>query len=106
MNGPSNGLEGAQRADATVPAALTRREFVGAALLVGSLAMLPRWVQAFPVGVQASTSPVAPVISFHMDQPYVDYTGTAEPYIPPAGARSAAGIADLDDETVFGTLRL
>ena len=87
---------------------ITRREFVGAMLLVAALAALPKSVQAALASESMPAAPAAaaPVISFHMDQPYVDYSGTAEPYIPPAGARAAAGIADLDDATVFGTLRL
>jgi hypothetical protein len=105
--------EGAAPGDAPAAAILTRREFVGAALIVGALAVLPKWAHALPAGAGAQTSAAAspgpapaPVVSFHMDQPYVDYTGTAEPFIPPAGAQSAASIAALDDALVFGTLRL
>ena len=32
-----------------------------------------------------------------MDQPYIDVTGRATPYIPPAGLRSAAPIAHLSE---------
>ena len=38
------------------------------------------------------------VLSFHLDQPYVDTTGEAKPYLPPAGARSGAPLAALSDE--------
>ena len=92
---------------------ITRRLFVQASLLVAALAFLPRAAHALarrtedardaPNGVPHATP--RPVVSFHMDQPYVDHSGTAEPYIPPAGARSAEFIASLDDATI-ATLRL
>ena len=40
----------------------------------------------------------APVVSFHVDRPYIDTTGTATPYLPPAGTRSGQPIAELSDE--------
>jgi hypothetical protein len=40
----------------------------------------------------------AEVVSFHMDQPYLDPTGTAAPYHPPSGARSASPVAHLSEE--------
>jgi hypothetical protein len=39
----------------------------------------------------------ASVVSFHMDQPYVDQTGMAKPFVPPAGMRSAAPLAAMSD---------
>ncbi len=45
--------------------------------------------------------PRTPVVTFYMDRPYLDWTGTAEPYIPPAGARSGQPLADLSDEAFF-----
>ena len=30
-----------------------------------------------------------PVVAFFMDQPYMDWSGQAEPYVPPSGLRSA-----------------
>jgi len=41
-----------------------------------------------------SVAPVAPVVGFMLDQPYLDLTGLATPYIPPAGMRSAEPLAD------------
>jgi len=38
------------------------------------------------------------VVSFHMDQLYVDRSGTAVPYRPPLGARSGQVVADLTEE--------
>jgi len=92
---------------------ITRRLFVQASLLVGALALLPKAVHAFAREAETArdTSNALPrgtprpVVSFHMDQPYVDYSGTAEPYVPPSGARSAEHLASLDDATV-ATLRL
>ena len=37
------------------------------------------------------------IVSFHVDRPYVDRSGCAEPYRPPAGTRSGAGAADLSE---------
>jgi hypothetical protein len=92
---------------------ITRRLFVQAGLLVGALALLPKTVYAFARNAgdardsshELPRAAPRPVVSFHMDQPYVDYSGTAEPYVPPAGARSAEFLASLDEEAV-ATLRL
>jgi hypothetical protein len=43
----------------------------------------------------------APVVSFHLDQPYLDLTGLEKPYIPPAGMRSGAPLAALSEEQVL-----
>lgn len=92
---------------------ITRRLFVQASLLIGALALLPKAAYARATRTEDArdalnglprTTP-RPVVSFHMDQPYVDYSGTADPYRPPAGARSAEFIASLDDEAI-ATLRL
>lgn len=87
---------------------ITRRLFVQAGLLVGALALLPKAAYALVRDTGAKELPRGvqrPVVSFHMDQPYVDYSGTAEPYVPPVGARSAEHIASLDEATI-ATLRL
>jgi hypothetical protein len=92
---------------------ITRRLFVQASLLVGALALLPRAAHALAGRIEDACDasqglPRAtprPVVSFHMDQPYVDHSGTAEPYVPPPGARSAEPVALLDEEAI-ATLRL
>jgi hypothetical protein len=94
---------------------ITRRWFVQASLLIGALALLPKAAHALASQTsvpatqdesdELSRGTPRPVVSFHMDQPYVDHTGTAEPYVPPAGARSAEFIASLSDEAI-ATLRL
>ena len=44
--------------------------------------------------------PSAPVVSFHLDQPYLDMTGRGVPYIPPPAMRSGQSIADLSDHAL------
>ncbi|MEJ1962376.1 MAG: hypothetical protein WDO56_12875 [Gammaproteobacteria bacterium] len=43
---------------------------------------------------------LVPVVSFHLDQPYVDLTGLETPYVPPAGMRSGEPLAALSDEAL------
>jgi hypothetical protein len=80
---------------------LTRRDFVAklavASAAIGAFALAPEaaWT------AEGSASPVParkPVVSFHMDRPYVDPTGTAMPYLPPSGARSGAPVARFSEE--------
>jgi len=40
----------------------------------------------------------APVVSFHMDQPYLDMSGRGVPYLPPSGMRSGQALAELSEE--------
>jgi hypothetical protein len=69
---------------------LTRRDFLWTAPVAGTAFAL--W--------PAVTFPNPPVVSFHMDQPYVDRTGLQKPYIPPAGMRAGAPLANLSDEAL------
>jgi hypothetical protein len=48
-----------------------------------------------------SSSPNEPVVSFHLDQPYLDLTGLEKPYVPPSGMRSGAPLAALSEEQVL-----
>jgi len=100
---------------------VTRRKFlvavpaVGAALVLAPLARDPQspggWeaVSAspnLPNAAIASSAPdaagtAAPVVSFHLDQPYLDLTGLEKPYVPPAGLRSGAPLAALSEEQVL-----
>lgn len=68
----------------------------GAALVAPVGALLP---QAQRAGGHGS-----PVVSFHMDQPYLDMTGTAIPYYPPPGMRSGESAARLSEEVFRGML--
>ena len=71
---------------------LTRREFVAQLAAAGAAAAaLPSRVSAHLTGARG------PVVSIHMDQPYLDVTGRAVPYLPPAGARGGAPVAHLSD---------
>jgi hypothetical protein len=79
---------------------LTRQEVVQALALAGAtLGALPlvhaRDSQAGDAGASASAG--QPVVSFFMDQPYMDYSGTALPYHAPLGARSAQPVAHLSE---------
>lgn len=40
------------------------------------------------------------VLSFHLDEPWVDGTGLAQPYRPPSGCRSGARVARHCEETL------
>ncbi|MGD1212075.1 MAG: twin-arginine translocation signal domain-containing protein [Candidatus Acidiferrales bacterium] len=83
---------------------LTRRDFVAklaaAGAAIGALSMAPNAVLPFeaPQRVRGEVVAFREVVSFHMDQPYIDRTGTAVPYRPPQGARSAALVAHLSEE--------
>ncbi|MGA3294884.1 MAG: twin-arginine translocation signal domain-containing protein [Candidatus Acidiferrales bacterium] len=79
---------------------LTRRDFVAKLAVAGAALGV---VAVAPGALLAEASADSPrigreVVSFHMDQPYLDATGRAMPYHPPCGARSAAPVADLGEE--------
>ena len=96
---------------------VTRRGFLGAVPAVGAAMVLgplnPRgpqspggWEGASAAAATGATPDAAvasatPVVSFHLDQPYLDLTGLAKPYIPPAGMRSGASLAALSEEEVL-----
>jgi len=48
----------------------------------------------------ASASP-EPVISFHPDAPFLDYSGQGIPYRPPPGLRGAAALARLTEAELY-----
>ena len=84
----------------------------GAALVLAPFARSPQspggWevVSAspkLPNAAIASSAPdaAAPVVSFHLDQPYLDLTGLEKPYVPPSGLRSGAPLAALSEEQVL-----
>ncbi len=80
----------------TVAATLTRRTFLGAIALGGAALVVPAGAllaQAEQAGGRGS-----PVVSFHLDQPYLDMTGTAIPYYPPPGVRSGDSAARLSED--------
>jgi hypothetical protein len=74
---------------------LTRRAFARTvAAAAAAIAFAPHEI----VLLTAVSSHNEAVVSFHMDQPYLDRSGTAVPYHPPAGARSAQFVAQLSEE--------
>ena len=80
---------------------LTRRDFVAklavAGAAIGAFALAPG--AAWTAEASASPEqPCKPVVSFHMDRPYLDLTGTAMPYLPPDGVRSGAPVARFSEE--------
>jgi hypothetical protein len=85
---------------ATMTIWLTRRGFLGklvvAGAAVGGAWLIPDGMSS--AAVADSREVGIAVVSFHMDQPYLDTTGKAAPYHPPAGARSAAPVAHLSEE--------
>ncbi|HEY8508367.1 MAG TPA: twin-arginine translocation signal domain-containing protein [Steroidobacteraceae bacterium] len=84
---------------------LTRRVFITYAAATGGAvvaAQMTMPLAAAPIIQCESERPVThacePILSFHLDRPYVDYSGTAEPWRPPRGLRSGAAIAGLSEE--------
>jgi hypothetical protein len=84
----------------------TRRTFLGhLAAVTGLVFCIPsamavgRPTRVADCAAPDARSPAAgaPVVSFHMDRPYLDMTGRAEPYVPPDGIRSGQALADLSD---------
>jgi hypothetical protein len=75
---------------------LNRRDFIARVAAAGSLAttMVAR-AAAKPPGH------AAPVVSFHLDRPYLDPSGKALPYLPPLGARGAEALARLGEADLF-----
>jgi len=87
----------------TVAAILTRRTFLGVIAMGGASLLVPA------VTLLAQTERAgehrSPVVSFHMDRPYLDMTGTAIPYYPPPGVRSGDSAAELSED-VFRSMLL
>jgi hypothetical protein len=78
---------------------LTRRAFVKSCALAGAaFAVLPSAFRSALTGARSAAQMRPPVVSFYMDRLYVDFTGTAVPYIPPLGMRSGAPLAHLSEE--------
>jgi hypothetical protein len=82
---------------ATLPACITRRDFIG--IFIGAGAALTL-IPAVPLPAALSIRSRQPVVSFHMDQPYLDWSGTAMPYYPPPGIRSGQIVANFYDESL------
>jgi hypothetical protein len=74
---------------------LTRRDFMAECAVAGA-AIAAASVSPSPILTEMARTR-GPVVSIHLDQPYLDPTGTAVPYRPPAGMRSAAPVAHLTE---------
>ncbi len=48
-------------------------------------------------GQPRGLDPATPVVSFFLDQPYLDTTGLATPYQPPVGLRGGRSLAELTE---------
>jgi hypothetical protein len=85
---------------AAIPFTLSRRALVKSFAFAGAaLAVLPcAFHAALTAGGHAVAEMRPPVVSFYMDRPYLDPTGTAMPYLLPRGARSGAPLALLSEE--------
>ncbi len=82
--------------------AVSRRTFVaGAAAVAGAWSSLLLPGTARSAVLAPAPARRAPVVTFYMDRPYLDWTGTAEPYISPAGSRSGQPLAEVGDEAFF-----
>jgi hypothetical protein len=93
-------------------AGLTRREFLQTAGLASALALAPPALSAMraaPACLPSATQPLspqarpsqAPIVSFFNDQPYLDFTGDAHPYVPPVGLRAAVQPSAEHMESLF-----
>jgi hypothetical protein len=92
-----------------VPQPLSRRQFLeGATAIAGmgtalsALSGVSHAAAAAPAAPARAAATRAPVVSFYMDRPYLDPTGMAEPYVPPAGTRSGQPLTELSDEEFRG----
>jgi hypothetical protein len=82
----------------------TRREFLTHIAASGALVAVAPCVSLarVPAAIQSpATSVATPVVSFLMDAPYLDVTGTAVPYRPPVGLRSGEPLAALSDAEYY-----
>lgn len=84
---------------------MTRRAFIGhiaaAGAAAGAVCVIPA-ARCFARSLEMDRARFQPVVSFHMDQPYLDMTGAALPYLPPDGVRSAEPAASFDEEVFRG----
>jgi len=79
---------------------MTRRSLFGALATVAPALAWVRFGGLFPSIVLRKENRRA-VLSFHLDQPYLDWSGTAMPYDPPPGACSAEAVAQLPEEMLL-----
>jgi hypothetical protein len=91
----------------------SRRTFITTLATAGSLlgampalALTREPAPALSVSSKSAAPRLAtPILSFHLDQPYLDWTGEGIPYVPPAGARSGDAIACLSEADLFSCMQ-
>lgn len=83
---------------------IKRRDFLAKAAIV-SAGAAAAWVDGGRVLLRAVSAASVklprnsmPVVSIHMNQPYLDLTGRAVPYYAPQGMRSGEPLAHLSEE--------
>lgn len=83
---------------------INRRDFL-AKLTIVSAGVAAVWVDGGRALLRAASAAslklprnLMPVVSIHMDQPYLDLTGRAVPYYAPQGMRSGEPFAHLSEE--------
>jgi hypothetical protein len=76
----------------------SRRKFlVNMTIAGGALHAWPALSWNMEASVHVAPAVGVPVVSFHMDQPYLDLWGTAQPYLAPEGVRAAEPFCPCDD---------
>jgi hypothetical protein len=81
---------------------ISRRGFVVGAGAASAL-VSGTWAGAAPLWASASVMAV-PVVSFHMDAPYLDCSGTGVPYRPSSGARGGEALEALSEAELFSLM--
>jgi hypothetical protein len=85
---------------------LTRRAFMRKLAVAGAALGTMSMISGGSLAFEKSAAPRGrrrEVVSFHMDQPYLDTTGRATPYHPPRGMRSAAPVVHLSEKAFRST---
>src|SRR3974377_1133238 len=81
---------------------MTRRRFVSQLATAASALAVVGFEGLFPPTASRSEDP-RPGVAFHLDQRYLDRSGTAIPYYPAPGARSAEAAAHFTEEMLRRT---
>jgi hypothetical protein len=77
---------------------MKRRDFLSTLLIAGAAFPATLRKTLVPSTGEAAPRPRPAIVSFHLDQPYLDTSGTAMPYHPPSGMRSGEPVARLTEE--------
>jgi|HigsolmetaAR201D_1030396.scaffolds.fasta_scaffold72279_1 hypothetical protein len=88
---------------------VSRREFItyfaSAGVVISAVPTMSFGGEVAPRATAAASSGAAvapePVVSFHLDQPFLDFSGRCTPYVPPSGLRSGQPIAELGEIDLY-----